>query len=84
LNRKMLFKLVNDVVMTVLMLIAMAYYITGNTIHEIVGVVVLILFIVHNLLNGRWYKVILKGTANKQRFYCTTAVNNNLRRLCKN
>ncbi|MEH7416557.1 DUF4405 domain-containing protein [Neobacillus drentensis] len=60
-NRKMLFKLVNDVVMTVLMLIAMAYYITGNTIHELVGVVVLLLFILHNLLNGRWYKVILKG-----------------------
>jgi hypothetical protein len=67
LNRKMLFKLVNDVVMTVLMLIAMAYYITGNTIHEFVGVVVLILFIVHNFLNGRWYKLILKGTHNLRR-----------------
>ncbi|MBD1380881.1 DUF4405 domain-containing protein [Metabacillus arenae] len=60
-NRKMLFKLVNDLVMTVLMLIAMAYYITGNMIHEVVGVVVLVLFIVHNFLNRRWYKAILKG-----------------------
>ncbi|PFO06613.1 hypothetical protein COJ85_06820 [Bacillus sp. AFS076308] len=66
-NRKMLFKLVNDVVMTVLMLIAMAYYITGNKIHELVGVVVLLLFIVHNLLNGRWYKVILKGSHHLRR-----------------
>lgn len=66
-NRKMLFKLVNDLVMTVLMLIAMAYYITGNPIHELVGVVVLILFIVHNLLNGRWYKVILKGSHHLRR-----------------
>lgn len=63
-NRKMLFKLVNDLAMTVLMLIAMAYYITGNMIHEVVGVVVLILFIVHNLLNRRWYKAILKGKHN--------------------
>jgi hypothetical protein len=47
--------------MTVLMLIAMAYYITGNMIHEVVGVVVLVLFIVHNFLNRRWYKAILKG-----------------------
>ncbi|WP_160724723.1 DUF4405 domain-containing protein [Bacillus sp. USDA818B3_A] len=61
-NRKMLFKLVNDVVMTVLMVITMAYYITGNKIHELVGVVVLLLFIVHNLLNRRWYKMILKGS----------------------
>lgn len=64
LNRKMLFKLVNDLAMTVLMLIAMAYYITGNMIHEVVGVVVLILFIAHNLLNRRWYKAILKGKHN--------------------
>ncbi|AZV43357.1 hypothetical protein BAOM_2748 [Peribacillus asahii] len=66
-NRKMLFRLVNDLVMTVLMLIAMAYYITGNMIHEVVGVVVLVLFIVHNLLNRRWYKAILKGKHNVRR-----------------
>lgn len=60
-NPKMLFKLLNDLVMTVLMLIAMAYYITGNTIHEIVGVMALVLFIVHNFLNRRWYLTILKG-----------------------
>ena len=60
-SRNMFIKLVNDVVMTVLMLIAMAYYITGNTIHELVGVLVLVLFIVHNFLNRRWYITILKG-----------------------
>lgn len=66
-NHKMLFRLVNDLVMTVLMLIAMAYYITGNMIHEVVGVVVLVLFIVHNFLNRRWYKAILKGKHNFRR-----------------
>jgi Domain of unknown function (DUF4405) len=63
----MLFRLVNDLVMTVLMLLAMAYYITGNMVHEVVGVVVLLLFIVHNFLNRRWYKAILKGTHNVRR-----------------
>ena len=53
--------------MTVLMLIAMAYYITGNTVHEVVGVVVLLLFVVHNFLNRRWYKTILKGKHNVRR-----------------
>jgi hypothetical protein len=49
------------------MLIAMAYYITGNMVHEVVGVVVLLLFIVHNFLNRRWYKAILKGTLSVRR-----------------
>jgi Domain of unknown function (DUF4405) len=67
LNRKILFRLVNDLVMTFLMLIAMAYYITGNLVHEVVGVVVLLLFIVHNILNRRWYRAILKGKHNLRR-----------------
>lgn len=53
--------------MTVLMLIGMAYYITGNMIHEVVGVVVLVLFIVHTFLNRRWYKAIFKGKYNVRR-----------------
>jgi hypothetical protein len=67
LNGKLLFRLGNDLVMTFLMLIAMAYYITGNMVHEVVGVVVLLLFIVHNFLNRRWYKAILKGTLSVRR-----------------
>jgi hypothetical protein len=67
LNRKILFRLANDLIMTFLMLIAMAYYITGNMVHEVVGVVVLLLFIVHNFLNRRWYRAILKGKHNLRR-----------------
>jgi len=55
--------------MTVFMLIAMAYYITGNTIHEFIGVTVLVLFIVHNFTNRRWYKTILKGKYNFRRIF---------------
>jgi hypothetical protein len=62
------FRLVNDLVMTFLMLIAMAYYITGNIVHEVVGIVVLLLFIVHNFLNRPWYKAIFKGKYNVLRF----------------
>jgi hypothetical protein len=63
----MVFRLVNDLVMTFLMLIAMAYYIIGNMFHEVVGVVVLLLFIVHNFLNRRWYKTIFQGKFNVRR-----------------
>lgn len=66
-NPKMLFKLVIDLTMTILMLIEMAFYITGNTVHEILGVVVLVLFIIHISLNRRWFSTILKGTYNLRR-----------------
>ncbi|WP_180247578.1 hypothetical protein [Bacillus sp. AFS031507] len=49
------------------MLVAMAYQINGNTIHEMVGVTLLLLFIAHNILNRRWYKTIFKGKHNVRR-----------------
>lgn len=60
LNQKMSSKLAIDLVMTILMLVAMASRITGNTTHELVGVSVFILFVVHNILNRRWYQTVLK------------------------
>ncbi|RCW41127.1 DUF4405 domain-containing protein [Paenibacillus prosopidis] len=66
-NRKMLFKLAVDLAMTILMLIEMAYYITGNTVHEFLGVIVFVLFIVHIFLNRRWFGTILKGKHNMRR-----------------
>jgi hypothetical protein len=67
LNRNIVIRLVIDLVMTILMVVAMAYYITGNTIHELVGVILFVLFIVHNILNRRWYKTIFKGKHNVRR-----------------
>jgi hypothetical protein len=67
LKGNMLIRMVIDVTMTILMLVAMAYQITGNTIHELVGVVLLILFVVHNILNRRWYKAILMRRYNVRR-----------------
>jgi hypothetical protein len=67
LNGKMVFKLVNDIVMTILMLFGLAYYITGTMFHEVIGVMVLILFIFHNFLNRRWYQALFKGNFNVRR-----------------
>lgn len=66
-NRNMAIRLAIDLTMTILMLVAMAYRITGNTIHEVVGVFLFVLFIVHNILNRRWYKAIAKGKYNVRR-----------------
>lgn len=66
-NRNMLIRLVIDLSMTVLMLVAMAYQITGNAMHELAGVILCLLFITHNILNRRWYKTIFKGKHNVRR-----------------
>ncbi|MGE7759678.1 DUF4405 domain-containing protein [Peribacillus sp. NPDC097895] len=49
-----------------------AYQITGNTIHELIGVILFLLFIAHNILNRRWYKTIFKGKHNVQRILSIT------------
>lgn len=59
-NRKMLSKLTIDLIMTILLFAAMACRITGNTIHELVGVSMFVLFIAHNIVNRRWYQAVLK------------------------
>lgn len=66
-SRKMLIKLVIDLVMTILMLVEMAYYITGNRVHENIGVTLFVLFIVHIFLNRRWFSTLLQGKHNFRR-----------------
>ncbi|CAM4026134.1 DUF4405 domain-containing protein [Lederbergia lenta] len=71
-NRNIAIRLAVDLTMTILMLVAMAYRITGNTIHEVVGLFLFLLFIAHNTLNKRWYKAIAKGKYNIRRVLSIT------------
>lgn len=50
-----------DVSMTVLLLLLMAYQITGQELHEWIGAGMLVLFLLHNILNIRWYGNLFKG-----------------------
>lgn len=63
------FRIILDIIMTVLFIILMGYYITGNVIHEILGTITFILFIIHNILNIKWYKSIFKGKHSFQRTF---------------
>lgn len=54
-------KIFVDVSMTILFIILMAYHITGNMLHEWLGTVLFIFFIIHTILNYKWYKVIWRG-----------------------
>ena len=50
-----------DLFMTVLLISLMAYQIIGQKFHEWLGSGMLVLIIVHNILNIRWYGSLFKG-----------------------
>lgn len=56
-----LLKIVVDIAMTILFLVMMAYHVTGNTLHEWLGVMLFVLFILHHILNWKWHVRIFKG-----------------------
>ena len=53
-------RIIIDVVMYLLFIILMGHHITGNHIHEILGTGTIVLFIIHNIINVKFYKVIFK------------------------
>lgn len=62
-------RMIIDIVMFVLLIILMGYHITNNKIHEILGIITFVLFIIHHILNIRWYKNLFKGKYNFQRAF---------------
>ena len=47
--------------MTVLLLVLMAYSVTGQAIHEWMGIALFVLFMIHHLLNLQWLRSVGKG-----------------------
>ncbi|KJF70194.1 DUF4405 domain-containing protein [Agrobacterium arsenijevicii] len=56
-----LFRLILDLLAVSLMLAAFAYNWFGNAAHEIIGTLMFVLLISHNVFNRRWYGVVAKG-----------------------
>lgn len=56
-----------DVIMTVLMIAAMSYQTTGNLLHELAGVLLLLLFLVHHGINRKWYASLSRGRYSRYR-----------------
>lgn len=50
-----------DVLMTASLLLLMAYSLVGEAAHEWIGIAMLVLFITHHVLNGRWCRSLFKG-----------------------
>ena len=67
-------KRIVDVCMTVLLLCLMAYQVTGDALHEWIGIGMTVVLIIHHILNIKWYAVLFKGKYNAYRIV-TTVVN---------
>lgn len=54
-------KMIIDLLMTLALLFLMGYQFWGDVAHEWVGAGMFVLFIVHHVLNGSWYKSLFRG-----------------------
>ncbi|WP_204245008.1 DUF4405 domain-containing protein [Cloacibacillus sp. An23] len=70
----MKFKILVDVAMTAALYFCMAYMLVGEEAHEWAGSGLLLLFILHNVLNRRWYGALFAGRWTALRIF-QTAVN---------
>ncbi len=57
--------------MTVLLLCLMTYQVTGEVLHEWIGIGMTVLVIIHQIHNRKWYGAIFKGKHNALRLTTT-------------
>ena len=69
-NNTMIKRIV-DVCMTALLLCLMAYQVTGEALHEWIGIGMTLLVILHQILNRKWYGAIFKGKYTAYRIIST-------------
>ena len=60
-------KRIVDLIMTLLLLCLMAYQVTGESLHEWIGVAMTVILILHHIFNYRWYRTLFKGKYNAYR-----------------
>ncbi len=58
---KQILKILTDLSMTVLLLLLMAYSLVGEAAHEWLGVGIFLLFVLHHVLNRKWYGSLFRG-----------------------
>lgn len=73
-KKKQITKIAVDFLMTVLLLFLMTYEHIGQGFHEWVGCGMFLLFILHHLLNGRWFMAVCKGRYTPYRIVQTLLV----------
>ena len=64
-------RLIIDIGMTLLLPLLMAYSLIGEMFHEIVGTLIFVLFIMHHVLNRKWFGPLFKGRYSAGRIFRT-------------
>jgi hypothetical protein len=62
-------RIIIDIAMTCLLMMLMAYSLIGEKFHEIIGTAIFILFIIHHVMNRKWYAALPKGKWNLRRIF---------------
>ena len=73
-NKRFTVKILIDIGMTICLLLLMPYSLLSETAHEWIGMVMLLLFILHHILNHKWLTSISKGKYNAFRITQTVLV----------
>ena len=60
-KRKQVIKIIVDILMSVILILLMAYSLVGEAAHEWLGMGIFALFILHHVLNNRWSRNVFKG-----------------------
>ena len=71
---KLIAKIIIDILMTIILLLLMAYSMVGEVAHEWLGIGMFVLFILHHTLNCRWGQNLLKGRYTPYRILQTVLV----------
>lgn len=69
--KKKNYRLIVDIGMVILLPLLMAYSLIGEAFHEVVGTVMMILFIIHLIHNRKWLTAIPRGRYNARRVFQT-------------
>jgi len=64
-------KKILDLLMLIGLVFLMAFQVTGQLVHEYIGLITIGLFILHQILNIRWYKKLFNGQYNSIRIIQT-------------
>lgn len=69
-NKKVIRNIIN-IAMPIIMITLMAYQLIGKAYHEYAGTALFIIFIIHNILNIKWYSKLFKGNYTPYRILST-------------
>lgn len=70
-QKKLTLKVIIDFIMTIVLLLLMAYERIGQSTHEWLGIGLFLLFILHHYLNRNWHKNLFNGKYSLIRIFQT-------------